>query len=519
MKILNTILGIGLFMNTAYSIPTWSSLNDFGGGVRFGAAVFVINGIGYVGTGDKGTTNANMVANDFWAINPASGTWTQIAPFGGGAKSNQVAFVINNEGYVGVGNNSRELWKYTPGSNAWTQMTPLPNNAPYTCLPGEPCITEYQGVAFAIGSKGYFRGGSLTAMLNKTSFWEYDPAVGVGGTWTQKKDLEAGMNGIVLRGSAGFAINGKGYVGAGLDENNNNNQNFYEYTPGAGLNGGSWAQVASLGGEARINSVSFATSTKGYVGLGYHATTSYKQIWEFDSPTVGSPLGTWTKLSLDFPGTGTGRSQAVGFAVGQNLFIGTGNFIFSDIGYSDFWQYSPSGAPVLPVELTRINATADLSHEHVAVFWETATEEQSAYFAIERQSKTNGLFEEIGRMKGAGNSAKTLIYNFIDEKPVYGVSYYRLRLADMDGKTTYSKAVSVAFKGAKVKIFPTYTEGYISIENGDKRIDDVYVWNGNGQLILQSKQNQLNLSELPRGLYLVQVKVGSETFVQKVTKR
>ena len=513
MKILNTILYtilcIGLLMNTAYSVPSWSSLNNFGGGIRFGAAVFVIGDIGYVGTGDKGTTQSggSIPSADFWALDTKTGAWTQIANYGGGAKSNQSAFVIGSEGYVGLGDNSPQLWRYTPGTNTWIQKTSLTVNP------------QFQGVAFAIGSKGYFRDGDNTAMLNKTSFWEYDPSVGAGGTWTQKKDLESGINGISLRGAAGFAINGKGYVGTGLNENNQNNPNFYEYTPGAGVGGGSWVQKATLGGSPRINTVSFASSTKGYVGLGFHAPTGQKyQIWEFD-PTLGSSAGTWTQILPDFPGAGTERSQAVGFAVGSNLYIGTGA-PYQQLGYADFWVYYPLGQPVLPVELTTLNAIVDVPQEHVDVNWQTATEKESAYFAVERQSKINSSFVEIGQVKGAGNSDKVLTYKYVDEKPVYGVSYYRLRLVDIDGKTTYSKTVSVSYKGgAKIKVFPTFTDGYVNIENGDKRIDDVYVWNATGQLMLQSKQTQLDLSDLPRGLYLVQVKTGGETFVQKITKR
>ncbi len=527
MKILNIILCIGLLMNTAYSVPTWSSLNNFGGGSRFAAAVFVIGDIGYVGTGDKGTTlsGGSIPSADFWALDTKTGAWTQIANYGGGAKSNQVGFAIDSKGYVGVGNNSPELWRYTPSpTNSWTRMADLTytyvDNITDPMVPVNRTVNpQFQGVAFTIGLKGYFRDGSNNAMLNKASFWEYDPSVGVGGTWTQKKDLESGMNGISLRGAAGFAINGKGYVGAGLNENNQNNASFYEYTPGSGVGGGSWAQKATLGGSPRINTVSFASSTKGYVGLGFHAPSGQEyQIWEFD-PTLNSSLGTWTQLPLDFPGTGTERSQAVGFAVGSNLYVGTGD-PYQQLGYNDFWAYYPLGQPVLPVELTTINATVDVPLEHVDVNWQTATEKESAYFAVERQSKTNSSFVEIGQVKGAGNSDKVLTYKYIDEKPVYGVSYYRLRLADIDGKITYSKTVSVSYKGgAKVKVFPTFTEGYVNIENGDKHIDGVYVWNASGQLMLQSKQTQLDLSDLPTGLYLVQVKTGGESFVQKITKR
>jgi hypothetical protein len=46
-------------------------------------------------------------------------------------------------------------------------------------------------------------------------------------------------------------------------------------------------------------------------------------------------------------------------------------------------------------------------------------------------------------MDGAGNSSKELFYQAADEKPFDGVSFYRLRQTDFDGRTSFSRIVEV----------------------------------------------------------------------------
>ena len=111
-------------------------------------------------------------------------------------------------------------------------------------------------------------------------------------------------------------------------------------------------------------------------------------------------------------------------------------------------------------------------------------------------------------------------YNWIDKNPFAGIAYYRLRQVDNDGKINYSKIVSVEYKDAsKIKVFPTFTEGAVFIESNGKPIDEVLVLNNFGQLVMRSKQNQLDLSILANGLYIVKIKIGTEQFVEKITKR
>jgi hypothetical protein len=63
----------------------------------------------------------------------------------------------------------------------------------------------------------------------------------------------------------------------------------------------------------------------------------------------------------------------------------------------------------------------------------------------------------VGTTRGAGNSNKTLSYSMIDDQPYAGVSYYRLKQTDFDGKYTYSKMVVVDFNkinNADLVVYP-----------------------------------------------------------------
>ena len=170
--------------------------------------------------------------------------------------------------------------------------------------------------------------------------------------------------------------------------------------------------------------------------------------------------------------------------------------------------------------MTTFRAVANAEKAEVEVKWATATEINNDYFTIERRGIMDTKFETIGQVKGAGNSSKPLIYNWIDAQPIAGIAYYRLRHFDADGTAAYSKTASVSFnKGKKISIYPTITEGPLTIDSGNQRIDNVEVFNASGQLMLHSNQNQLDLSALTRGMYLVRVQSKGAFFVEKVLKQ
>jgi len=111
-------------------------------------------------------------------------------------------------------------------------------------------------------------------------------------------------------------------------------------------------------------------------------------------------------------------------------------------------------AQALPIELAYFNATP--SGKEVLLKWQTTTEINNDYMAVERSSDGR-RFTEIGRQAGAGNSDHVITYRLTDRQPLSGRSYYRLRQVDFDGTQSYSEVVSVSFDGnsGQFSVYPT----------------------------------------------------------------
>jgi N-acetylneuraminic acid mutarotase len=501
MKSIKILLCLIVFNATLHA-QAWVPRTPFPN-ARYAAVAFTIGTTSYVGTGSGYL--------DFYKFDPlansGSGAWTLIVPTSPflGASENNVAFVINGKAYVGMGGNGNLLYEFDPlanmGAGTWTQKASVPG------------VSSNVGVAFAINGKGYFRSGDEPSMANNTSFYEYDPTGNSGmGTWIAKADL-----GIVLRSAAAFAIGDKGYIGLGLTPSSVTTKVFYEYDPTGNSGMGTWTAKAPFGGSGRYVAVSFSTSTKGYIGLGSDAGGTGQEFWVY-TPSSGNP-GSWANLVMNpFPNfPGPSRAQAVGFAINDRLFVGLGN---TGTLQSSFYEFDPSA--VLSVQLTQFSAVMNKSKAQIALNWTTSTERDNAYFAVERKGSLEDDFQEIGRIKGTGNSTQNVQYRLLDNQPLQGIAYYRLRTVDYQESVTYSQTVSVTYeKGGKIVVFPSNTEGPITIDVGTRRIDEANVFSTTGQLLLRGNQNQnqIDLSNLPRGLYFIQVKTANEIAIQKVFKQ
>jgi hypothetical protein len=114
--------------------------------------------------------------------------------------------------------------------------------------------------------------------------------------------------------------------------------------------------------------------------------------------------------------------------------------------YCDFNISSSNCVTILPINILSFDVLK--LNNSVSLSWKTGAEMNNDYFSIER-SIDGQEFEEIGRVKGAGNSTTTNTYGFLDTKPKNGLSYYRFKQVDFDGKSSYSKTVPVDFESAE----------------------------------------------------------------------
>ncbi|MBL7899973.1 MAG: T9SS type A sorting domain-containing protein, partial [Crocinitomicaceae bacterium] len=79
------------------------------------ATGFVLNGEGYIGTGNDNEGSQNF--DDFWRYDFDNDVWVEIDDFGGMGRRYMVSFVIGNVAYCGTGTNGtnlRDFWAFYP---------------------------------------------------------------------------------------------------------------------------------------------------------------------------------------------------------------------------------------------------------------------------------------------------------------------------------------------------------------------------------------------------------------------
>jgi hypothetical protein len=195
------------------------------------------------------------------------------------------------------------------------------------------------------------------------------------------------------------------------------------------------------------------------------------------------------------------------------------NFIY----YNTSWTLTSLTSP-LPVELLNFEATA--KEKHVELRWSTATEVNNQLFTVEK-SLDGFEFFEIGTRVGAGNSNTMRDYYLADDQPVYGISYYRLKQTDYDGKFTYSETVPVSYKKkqSEYSVFPNPAGDNVYIIGAAGEKSEVMLRTTDGKLVKQfsvdgSRQiTPLTLSGLSEGMYMLEIQTESETQFLRLIKR
>lgn len=117
----------------------------------------------------------------------------------------------------------------------------------------------------------------------------------------------------------------------------------------------------------------------------------------------------------------------------------------------------------LPIELTKF--TSELVHKNVHLSWSTASETNNAHFLVERGADGR-VFAEIGRVAGAGTVRETREYAFIDERPLPGANFYRLRQVDFDGRFSFSpvRRVVVGQAAGAFLLYPSPASDFLQIQ-------------------------------------------------------
>jgi len=184
--------------------------------------------------------------------------------------------------------------------------------------------------------------------------------------------------------------------------------------------------------------------------------------------------------------------------------------------YNPYWTLVGSNNP-LPVQLLVFDVKLNASLE-AELNWITATEVNNDYFTIERSH--NGFnFEPIGVVDGAGNSSGSISYNYLDKKPLMGISYYRLKQTDFDGQYSYSEIKSVRIEkpvSGEFFVYPNPVNDHFYINFGGEIISEkIVISDMKGKIVREiaiehselSGSNELKVerNNLAPGVYVISI--------------
>ena len=110
-------------------------------------------------------------------------------------------------------------------------------------------------------------------------------------------------------------------------------------------------------------------------------------------------------------------------------------------GYDEFFI---SSGP-LPVEL--IHFSASKADKNVLLQWATASEHNNTGFELERSADAVHWTNVAWISTKNGNTDRVQEYAFLDEHPIRGLNYYRLRQTDRDGKVVVYPVTAVNMGG------------------------------------------------------------------------
>ena len=317
---------------------------------------------------------------------------------------------------------------------------------PYT--PSPTTVTGFRGISrcptgfmengantvvngnFSSGSSGF--SSSYTYVANDPADPDELWPEGYYSVWTSARDVHPNWS---------KSTKGKGGSGNFLIVNGNTVDNIVVWTQTVTVSTNTnYYFCAWLCSVHPLNPAQLSFSVNGTnIGSTYVASTDTVNHWDEFFATWESEANTSAVISI----------------VNKNI-IANGN----DFGLDDI-SFVPCVIGTLPVEF--LNFDADVICDEVNLNWVTASETNNDYFTVEK-SKDGKDFFEIVKIDGAGNSNSALNYSYIDYEPYNGISYYRLKQTDFDGKFSYSEMKSVNIeKVDKIVFFPNPTNDILNI--------------------------------------------------------
>jgi hypothetical protein len=184
---------------------------------------------------------------------------------------------------------------------------------------------------------------------------------------------------------------------------------------------------------------------------------------------------------------------------------------------------------VLPFTVTKITATK--KNETVQVDWEVKTDEELKSFEVERSSDGRN-FVKLATVASLGKGITLANYSWIDNNPLMGASYYRIKVIPLSGKEKVSPVAMVTMdkNQPSMEVYPNPTEGNdfnIKLSNLTKGSYQIIVTTASGQQVQvktiehpggTKTERMVFDKDISKGVYRIQVNGEGLSLISSIIK-
>jgi hypothetical protein len=248
--------------------------------------------------------------------------------------------------------------------------------------------------------------------------------------------------------------------------------------------------------------------------------------WSIDASAASTGLYDLTLYNRSYSnGTGAGFSIAKSPS-GSPTWTLTGNCVPSPAAatvrnaMSGFSKFSTiQGTLPLPVELILFDGESEGNYN--SIFWKSAVETNFRHYELE--SSEDGVnFNKITTVNPIGNVSSSNDYNYLDFNPYSPITYYRLKMVDLDYTFEYSNIISIENginKTGTLVVYPNpaSNELYVKLSvpnetNALIEIRDILgrpIYQQTVDLTQSVNNNYINTTNFAAGTYIITITAGN----------
>jgi hypothetical protein len=181
-----------------------------------------------------------------------------------------------------------------------------------------------------------------------------------------------------------------------------------------------------------------------------------------------------------------------------------------------------TGCTIIELPIVWGEFRIDYEEDNPVLIWSTLSERNNDYFEVLLSDYNGEEFEKIGRVKGAGSSNFSNIYQYKLKNLKNGIYYTKLKQVDFDGKESFSELIQIILSSDELYLTEIIkASDFIQLKFNQtiKHSSNYKVYDLTGKLLYSDKlEYNSNLISIPnfKGLFLI--KIENEYQPNKITK-